>query len=308
MNNTRHQGYVRPAERYERLEKLGEGTYGIVYKAKDTLTNDIVALKKIRLENEEEGMPSTAMREISILKELNHTNIVSLKDVIYVPHDKRLYIIFEYVEQDLKKFLNQNKHNLTPMIVKRFMYQLIQGILHCHQRRIIHRDLKPQNLLVDPKTHTIKLADFGLARAFSVPIRTLTHEIETLWYRAPEVLLGQKEYALGVDMWAIGCIFSELVEKKPLFQGDSEIDQIFKIFQFHGTPTNATWPGITSLPDFKSTFPKFRAVTPEHSLANFDPVALDLLLKLIAIDPARRINAKEALSHAYFDGFDKFDN
>jgi cyclin-dependent kinase 2 len=184
------------------------------------------------------------------------------------------------------------------------MYQLIQGILHCHQRRIIHRDLKPQNLLVDPKTHTIKLADFGLARAFSVPIRTLTHEIETLWYRAPEVLLGQKEYALGVDMWAIGCIFSEFVETKPLFQGDSEIDQIFKIFQFHGTPTNQTWPGVTNLPDFKTTFPKFRAVSPEVQLSNFDPVALDLLLKLIAIDPARRINAKEALSHPYFDGFD----
>ena len=117
----------------------------------------------------------------------------------------------------------------------------------------------------------IKLADFGLARAFSVPIRTLTHEIETLWYRAPEVLLGQKEYALGVDMWAIGCIFSEFVEKKPLFQGDSEIDQIFKIFQFHGTPNTNTWPGIKDLPDFKPTFPKFRPVNPESSLPNFDP-------------------------------------
>lgn len=107
------------------------------------------------------------------------------------------------------------------------------------------------------------MADFGLARAFSVPIRTLTHEIETLWYRAPEVLLGQKEYALGVDMWAIGCIFSEFVEKKPLFQGDSEIDQIFKIFQFHGTPNNQVWPGVKDLPDFKTTFPKFKPVDPE---------------------------------------------
>lgn len=304
LNQGRNQNQLQRAqtERYERLEKLGEGTYGIVYKARDTSTGEIVALKKIRLENEEEGMPSTAMREISILKELNHVNIVSLKDVIYVPADKRLYIIFEYLEMDLKKYLNQNKHSLTPMIIKAFMYQLIQGILHCHQRRIIHRDLKPQNLLVDPKNNIIKLADFGLARAFSVPIRTLTHEIETLWYRAPEVLLGQKEYALGVDMWAIGCIFSEFVETKPLFQGDSEIDQIFKIFQFHGTPTNQTWPGVTQLPDFKTTFPKFRAVNPEVCLSNFDPVSLDLLLKLIAIDPARRINAKEALTHPYFDG------
>lgn len=304
INQQRNNNYQARSERYERLEKLGEGTYGIVYKAKDTLTNETVALKKIRLENEEEGMPSTAMREISILKELNHQNIVLLKDVIYVPADKKLNIIFEFVEQDLKKFLNQNKHNLTPHIIKRFMYQLIQGILHCHQRRIIHRDLKPQNLLVDPRTHTIKLADFGLARAFSVPIRTLTHEIETLWYRAPEVLLGQKEYALGVDMWAIGCIFAELVEKKPLFQGDSEIDQIFKIFQFHGTPNNSTWAGVTNLPDFKSTFPRFKQAVPEQVLSNFDPVALDLLQKLIAIDPARRINAKEAIAHPYFENFE----
>jgi len=114
MNQNRNNNYQRQPERYERLEKLGEGTYGIVYKAKDTLTNEIVALKKIRLENEEEGMPSTAMREISILKELNHPNIVSLKDVTYVPSEKRLYIIFEYIEQDLKKFLNLNKHNLNP--------------------------------------------------------------------------------------------------------------------------------------------------------------------------------------------------
>ena len=111
------------ADRYERLEKLGEGTYGIVYKARDTLTNEIVALKKIRLENEEEGMPSTAMREISILKELNHINIVGLKDVIYIPSDKRLFIIFEFVEEDLKKYLNKNKHNLTQQQIKTFMYQ-----------------------------------------------------------------------------------------------------------------------------------------------------------------------------------------
>ena len=163
--------------------------------------------------------------------------------------------------------------------------------------------MKPQNLLID-KNGKIKLADFGLARAFSVPIRTLTHEVETLWYRAPEILLGQKEYSLGVDIWSVGCIFAEMVEKKPLFMGDSEIDQIFKIFALHGTPTDSTWPGVTSLPDFKSSFPKFKPVDFKKHFKNFDEVGLDLLMQMIALDPAKRISAKQALKHPYFDGLD----
>ena len=148
------------------------------------------------------------------------------------------------------------------------------------------------------------MADFGLARAFGVPIKTLTHEVETLWYRAPEILLGQKEYALPVDIWAVGCIFAEMVEKKPLYMGDSEIDQIFKIFMFHGLPTNTQWPGITSLPDFKSTFPKFKGINPETYLQNFDKNGLDLLMQMICLDPAKRISARQALKHPYFDGLD----
>ena len=179
--------------RYERIEKLGEGTYGVVYKAKDLYKNEIVAIKKIRLENEDEGMPSTAMREIAILKELGHPNIVHLRDVIYQPTEKKLSLIFEYLDYDMKKFMTTLTGPLSQDQIRSFTRQLLEGIIHCHNRRIIHRDLKPQNLLIDPNNGTLKIADFGLARAFSVPIRTLTHEIETLWYRAPEVLLGQKE-------------------------------------------------------------------------------------------------------------------
>ncbi len=177
-------------KRYEKLDKLGEGTYGIVYKVKDHQTNSVMALKKIRLENEDEGMPSTAMREIAILKELDHPNIVKLNNVIYIPQEKKLHLVFEYVEYDMKKFMKSHKDPLKNEKVKFFMKQLLEGIVHCHNRRIIHRDLKPQNLLINPLTGELKIADFGLARAYSVPIRTLTHEIETLWYRAPEVLLG----------------------------------------------------------------------------------------------------------------------
>lgn len=180
------------------------------------------------------------------------------------------------------------------------MFQIINGLNYCHSRRIIHRDLKPQNILIDKKGN-LKLADFGLARAFGIPIKTLTHEIETLWYRAPEVLLGQKQYSLGVDIWAVGCIFAELIEKRPMFNGDSEIDQIFKIFQFHGTPTPSEWPNVYKLPDFKHTFPKWRAVAPETYFKNFEPKALDLCMRMLALDPAKRISMKEAMKHPYFE-------
>ena len=208
--------------------------------------------------------------------------------------------MFELLDYDLKKYLNEHKSTITPYQIKLLIYQLINGINYCHSRRIIHRDLKPQNLLID-KAGNLKIADFGLARAFSLPIKTLTHEIETLWYRAPEVLLGQKQYSLGVDIWAVGCIFAELIEKRPLFCGDSEIDQIFKIFQFHGTPSSATWDRINMLPDMKPTFPKFRGVNPETHFKHFDKVSLDLTMKMLQLDPAKRISMKEALKHPYFN-------
>jgi len=292
---------VQPAEtRYEKTEKLGEGTYGVVYKAHDRLKNEVVAVKKIRLENEHNGIPSTALREIAILKDLSHPNVVKLKDVVFLPMKKRLSLVFEYVEYDLKRYLKSLNQPLSHGEIKNMIAQLLEGIVHCHNRRIIHRDLKPQNLLINGATGTLKIADFGLARAFSVPIRTLTHEIETLWYRAPEVILGQKIYSLGVDIWAIGCIFCELFERKPLFMGDSEIDQIFKIFQFHGTPTQKDWAEGVNAPNFKPTFPRFKSADPFERFKNMPPDAIDLLLKMIALDPARRISAIEALKHPYF--------
>ena len=285
---------MKRSERYQKLNKIGEGTYGVVYKAKDNLTSEIIALKKIRLENEDEGIPSTAIREISLLKECEHPNIVKLKNVV-LENDK-LYLIFEYLDYDLKKFMDAQKDLLPPKLVKHFLFQILNSISYCHSQRILHRDLKPQNLLIDQEKN-VKLADFGLARAYYLPVRTYTHEVITLWYRAPEILLGQKIYSMPVDIWSVGCIFFEMAQKKPLFYGDSEIDQIFKIFQVLGTPTENIWKGISDLPDYKTTFPKWKKKDLPTLANNLDPFGIDLLEKMIALDPLSRISAREALEH-----------
>ncbi|KAJ7282110.1 kinase-like domain-containing protein [Mycena rebaudengoi] len=290
-------------ERYERIEKIGEGTYGVVYKAKDTTTNTIVALKKIRLEAEDEGVPSTAIREISLLKELDHDNIVRLFNIVH--QDQKLFLVFEYLEMDLKRFMeNANKDNsMSPALVKKFTYQLNLGLVYCHSRRILHRDLKPQNLLID-KQNNLKLCDFGLARAFGLPMRTYTHEVVTLWYRAPEVLLGSRHYATGIDMWSVGCIFAEMAMRgQPLFPGDSEIDQIFKIFRILGTPNEENWPGVQGLSDYKTTFPQWSSQELTRVVPALDTDGIELLQSTLTYNPAKRISAKRALLHSYFAGY-----
>ena len=284
-------------DRYQKLEKIGEGTYGVVYKAKDRTTNELIALKKIRLGSDDEGVPSTAIREISLLKELRHPNVVELKNVVH--SDQKLYLIFEYLDHDLKKFMDYYGGPLPSATVKSYMHQMLSALLFCHTHRVLHRDLKPQNLLID-KNANLKLADFGLARAFGLPIKTLTHEVVTLWYRAPEILLGCRQYSTPVDIWSVGCIFAEMAHKRPLFAGDSEIDQIFKIFRVLGTPTDESLPGVGTFKDFKTTFPRWRPQRLDHLLPNFDEEALDLISQMVCLDPSKRISARDALMHPYF--------
>ncbi|XP_063149121.1 cyclin-dependent kinase 3 [Candoia aspera] len=283
---------------FQKVEKIGEGTYGVVYKARNKQTGQLVALKKIRLDSDTEGVPSTAIREISLLKELKHPNIVRLLDVVH--NQKKLYLVFEYLNQDLKKYMDSSRTGELPLsLVKSYLYQLLQGVSFCHSHRVIHRDLKPQNLLIN-EMGAIKLADFGLARAFGVPLRTYTHEVVTLWYRAPEILLGCKYYSTAVDIWSIGCIFAEMVTRKALFPGDSEIDQLFRIFRTLGTPTESLWPGVTNLPDYKGNFPKWPRKDMKVIIPNLDRDGRDLLLQLLMYDPNKRISAKAALNHQYF--------
>ena len=286
-------------DHYEKLEKVGEGTYGVVYKARNRISGGHVALKKIRLDTEYEGVPSTAIREISLLRELRHPNVVALHEILHV--DQKLYLVFEFLDCDMKKYLDSfGSKPVPPEQTKNLVYQLLDGTAFCHQHRVIHRDLKPQNLLINIRGPVVKLADFGLARAFGVPVRTYTHEVVTLWYRAPELLLGSQYYSMAVDVWSIGCIFAEIVLKKPVFPGDSEIDQLFRIFRTLGTPGEETWKGVTKLPDYKSTFPKWPRQNLVSILKGLSADGVDLLQQMLIYDPQQRVSAMNARLHPYF--------
>ena len=198
----------------QKIEKLGEGTYGIVYKAQNKTNGAIVALKRIRLDNEDEGVPCTALREISLLKELKHPHIVTLQDVIHT--EKKLTLVFEFMDTDLKKFMDTYNGNLDVQTICHLLKQLLSGLSHCHDSRVLHRDLKPQNLLIN-KRGDLKLADFGLARCFGIPVRSYSHEVVTLWYRAPDVLLGSRQYSTSIDIWSVGCILAEMASGEFVF-------------------------------------------------------------------------------------------
>uniref|UniRef100_A0A8C8ENP9 Protein kinase domain-containing protein n=1 Tax=Oncorhynchus tshawytscha TaxID=74940 RepID=A0A8C8ENP9_ONCTS len=243
-------------ETYIKLDKLGEGTYATVYKGRSKLTDNLVALKEIRLEHEE-GAPCTAIREVSLLKDLKHANIVTLHDIIHT--DKCLTLVFEYLEKDLKQYMDDCGSIMSVHNVKIFLFQLLRGLAYCHRRKVLHRDLKPQNLLINDKGE-LKLADFGLARAKSVPTKTYSNEVVTLWYRPPDVLLGSTEYSTPIDMWGVGCIFYEMMTGRPLFPGSTVEDELHLIFRILGTPTELTWPGITTSEEFKTyKFPRYHA-------------------------------------------------
>jgi len=286
------------------MEKIGEGTYGVVYKAKDRVTGEIIALKKIRLEAEDEGIPSTAIREISLLKELNHPNIVRLYDVVHT--ERKLTLVFEFLDQDLKKYLDVcGNSGLDPPILKSFLHQLLTGTAHCHHHRILHRDLKPPNLLIN-REGRLKLADFGLARAFGIPVRSYTHEVVTLWYRSPDVLMGSRRYGTPVDVWSVGCIFAEMSNGRPLVAGSSEADQLDRIFRLLGTPdAKNDYPGIVDLPGYDKELVVPMRPAPRGGVGGLCPGlntrGKDLLARMLEYDPGRRITARDALDHPFFD-------
>lgn len=248
------------------------------------------------------------MLSIPIIQTFAHTTLFSgshpesiicnrLNDV--VQSEGRLYLVFEFVDKDLKKYFEFVDGPLSWSLIKSLTYQLLLGLEYCHVRGVMHRDLKPQNILVS-KDGRLKIADFGLARAFVPPIRPFTHEVVTLWYRPPEILLGCKTYALPVDMWAVGTILAEMVTKRPLFPGDSEVDELFKIFRILGTPNEETWPGVTSLQDWNESFPVWPSLQVSRFVPGLGDAGVDLIEQLMGLDPRRRLSALEALKHPYF--------
>lgn len=317
MNQSAHNSIIsKPlsGDRYMKLDKLGEGTYATVYRAQHISTSSIVALKEIRL-NPEEGAPSTAIREISLMKELRHPNIVELLDVMHT--DKTLTLVFEHMDIDLKNFMEKKNNLLPPNLIRSFMKDLLEGLMYCHDQKVLHRDLKPQNLLLS-KDSRLKLADFGLARAFGIPVHTFSNEVVTLWYRPPDVLLGSTNYTTSIDIWSAGCIFAEMFTGRPLFPGKNNDDQLFTIFKLLGLPTEATWPGVTS---YQPSYSKVASLLQTYSTNNqraipkdivptaqylnnllpmMDTVSLDLLSQMLQPRPRNRISAQEALRHPYF--------
>ncbi|KAI8809521.1 kinase-like domain-containing protein [Cladochytrium replicatum] len=289
-------------ERYQSLEKIGEGAHGIVLKAKFIETGEIVALKKIPLRRVGEGIPSTILREIKALQQIDHHNVVKLREVF--PFGTGFVLVCEYMLSDLAEVLRNAHKPLTEPQVKAYMFMILKGVAFCHEHHIMHRDLKPANLLISP-TGILKLGDFGLARVHhdvkNGDGRPYSHQVATRWYRAPELLYGARKYDMGVDLWAIGCIFGELLNHSPLFPGQNDIDQLYCVISTLGSPTEETWPEIPSLPDYnKIQFPSLDPVPLEDVFPDSSQDAVELVKRFLVYHSAKRISAKEALQDRYF--------
>lgn len=300
-------------EKYEKLNRISEGTYGVVYRARNKATGEICALKKVKLEKETDGFPLTSIREINILLSLSqHPNIVNVSEIVVGYSLDAVFMVMEYADHDLRSVMKDRmKQPFTTAEVKCLMLQLLSGVAYLHDNWVIHRDLKTSNILYTNRGQ-LKICDFGLARQYGSPLKPYTHMVVTLWYRAPELLLGGRLYSTAVDVWSIGCIMGELLCKQPLFAGKSELAQLDLIFKTLGSPTEDTWPGVDSLPETRKF--NFAGKRYKNVLRTKFPLpgpifdgrpclsdaGFDLLSGLLELCPRRRLSAEDALHHPWF--------
>lgn len=293
----------RRVEEFQLLNRIEEGTYGVVYRAKEKKTDEVVALKRLKMEKEKDGFPITSLREINTLLKAQHENIVTVREIVVGSNTDKIFLVMDYVEHDLKALmetLKQKNQVFLPEEVKCLMIQLLRAVAHLHDNWILHRDLKTSNLLLSHKG-ILKVGDFGLAREYGSPLKPYTPIVVTLWYRAPELLLGAKEYSIPIDVWSVGCIFGELLKMEPMFPGKSEANQLNLIFQTLGTPNDRIWPGYSQLPLLqKMTFADYPVNKLKNRFGHLTDTGIDLMNKFLTFNPAKRISAEEALDHAFF--------
>ena len=292
--------HVAMTKRYRKTEVLGEGQFAFVFKAEDTENdNKVVAVKKIKLgrkSDASDGINRTALREIKLLQELQHPNVIGLVDVF--GHKSNVSLVFDYMDTDLEVVIQDPSILLTAAHIKAYSVMALQGLEYLHTHWILHRDLKPNNLLISDEG-VLKITDFGLAKAFGSPNRVLTHQVVTRWYRCPELLFGARLYGTGVDVWAVGCIMAELLLRVPFLQGDTDLGQLNEIFRVCGTPTEDVWPRVKQLPDYI----EFKPMTGIPFREIFSAAGEDLLQLIkwtLVLDPAKRCTCTQALKSRFF--------
>ncbi|PWN90390.1 putative KIN28-cyclin-dependent ser/thr protein kinase [Acaromyces ingoldii] len=286
---------------YAKLAKVGEGTYASVFLARHTATSRKVAIKKIKVVDSKDGMDMSAIREVKVLRELRHPNVIELVDVFSSGSTATpsLNLVLEFLDTDLERLIGDTNLVFKPGDIKSWMLMLCRGLEFCHRHYILHRDLKPNNLLISPQGE-LKIADFGMAREWADAGLRMTPVVITLWYRPPELLMGSRHYSTTVDMWSVGCIFAELLVRRPFITGEAELQQLSRIWQVLGSPTEKDWPGMKTLPLYMPSTEQF----PKPTLRFIFPAAsqdtIDMISKLLLYDPSKRMSANEALHHPYF--------
>ncbi len=311
----RFQGCSKITE-YFYIDKLGEGTFGEVSKARSKKTGQLVALKKILMHNEKDGFPITALREIKLLKQLDHVNVLKLEEMAVerpknVSKKTIMFMVTPYMDHDLSGLLENPDVHFTIPQIKCYMKQLLEGCAYLHENKILHRDMKAANLLINNRG-ILQIADFGLARPYDdeppkpghgggEATREYTTLVVTRWYRPPELLLQLRKYTTAIDMWGVGCVFGEMFKHKPILTGDTDLNQAKLIFELLGSPNEETMPGWRDLPGTEAIL-EFPHSTPSlnHQFRDLEPLALSLLSELLKLDWRKRVNAIDALKHPYF--------